>query len=325
MKLALLYPGDAAARARNDPAESRFAPLFEAFSAAGVDAVPAIYNDAWADEIGNELREVGAVLVWHNPIEGGRPRTRLDALLREAAAAGVFVSTHPDVILKLGTKDVLLQTRELPFGSDCRRIDSLAQLRAELPARLVQGARVLKQWRGHSGIGVWKVEVEAEGARLRLRHAQRGSSEELSDWDGLAARLAPYFEAGGHLVDQPWQPRLSEGMWRTYLVGDRVAGFGHQAINALHPDHPNPGPRLYHPADTPEFAALRQQLEGGWVDLLCQRLDLHHDQLPLLWDADFLRGPGDGWVLCEVNVSSVAPFPDAAIAPLVAATLKRLS
>lgn len=321
MKLALLYPGDAAARQRNDP--SRFAALFQAFAAAGVAAKPAIYNDDFADEVAQRLRGMDGVLVWHNPIEGGRPRTRLDALLREVAASGVFVSTHPDVILKLGTKDVLLATLELPFGSDCQRIDSLQQLRAELPARLAGGPRVLKQWRGHSGIGVWKVELE--GLQLRLRHAQRGSSEELSNWDGLTARLAPYFESGGHLVDQPWQPRLAEGMWRAYLVGDRVAGFGHQAINALHPDHPNPGPRLYHPADTPEFAALRQQLEGGWVDRLCQRLDLRHDQLPLLWDADFLRGPGDGWVLCEVNVSSVAPFPDAAIAPLVAATLKRLS
>jgi hypothetical protein len=53
----------------------------------------------------------------------------------------------------------------------------------------------------------------------------------------LQTLLAPYFsaEAGGHLIDQAWQPRLREGMVRAYLVQDRVAGFGHQAINALHP------------------------------------------------------------------------------------------
>lgn len=33
-------------------------------------------------------------------------------------------------------------------------VDSLAQLEAELPRRLCHGARVLKQHRGHSGIGV---------------------------------------------------------------------------------------------------------------------------------------------------------------------------
>ena len=65
----------------------------------------------------------------------------------------------PDTILQLGTKDVLVDTRDLPFGSDVLRVDSLAQLERELPARLAKGARVLKQYRGHSGIGVWRVEA----------------------------------------------------------------------------------------------------------------------------------------------------------------------
>ena len=45
------------------------------------------------------------------------------------------VSAHPDAILKLGTKDVLVATRGLPFGSDVHRIDNLDQLAAQLPAR----------------------------------------------------------------------------------------------------------------------------------------------------------------------------------------------
>jgi len=53
------------------------------------------------------------------------------------------------------------------------------------------------------------------------------------------------------------------------------------------------------------------------------------EELPLLWDCDFLHGDpaGDGverYVLCEINVSSVSPFPDSAIEPLVAATQGRL-
>jgi hypothetical protein len=39
------------------------------------------------------------VLVWVNPIHEGRNRALLDALLREVAARGVWVSAHPDVIL----------------------------------------------------------------------------------------------------------------------------------------------------------------------------------------------------------------------------------
>ena len=42
--------------------------------------------------------------------------------------------------------------------------------------------------------------------------------------------------------------------------------------------------------------------------------------LPAPWDVDFLFGPKtatgqDTYVLCEINVSSVAPFPDKAAEP----------
>ena len=339
--VALLYPGDRAMRDRSDPAESRFAPLFQAFQDAGLHAVPAVYHDDFADEVEAQLRACGVVLVWCNPIEGGRRRDRLDALLRRVADSGVTVSAHPDAIQKLGTKDVLFATRDLPFGSDVERVDSLAQLQAELPERLRSGARVLKQHRGQSGVGVWRVEREDVASSreplLRVRHAQRGSEEEVMDLAALVERLAPYFDAasGGHMIDQAWQPRLVDGMVRAYLVEDRVAGFGHQAVNALYPagagePAPQPGPRLYHPADLPAFQGLRRRLETGWIELLRSQVGLPRGQLPLLWDCDFLFGePGaDGaerFVLCEINVSSVSPFPPSAIAPLVAAVRSRLA
>jgi len=52
--------------------------------------------------------------------------------------------------------------------------------------------------------------------------------------------------------------------------------------------------------------------------------------LPLLWDCDFMfgdRAPGtaERYVLCEINVSSVAPFPPSAMAPLVSAVQSRLA
>jgi hypothetical protein len=280
------------------------------------------------------------VQVWCNPIEGGRPRHKLDAMLREVAAAGVHVSVHPDAILALGTKDVLLASRELPFGSDVHRVGSLEQLEAELPGRLRGGARVLKQHRGHSGIGIWRVErVESEtrSLLLRVRHAQRGSEEELMDLPSLLRRMAAYFDAenGGHMVDQAWQPRLVDGMVRAYLVEDRVTGFGHQAVNALVPAAPGqaapqPGPRLYHGPDLPRFQGLKRLLETQWITQLRECAGVQRDRLPLLWDCDFLfserqAGGEDGFVLCEINVSSVSPFPPSSIAPLVAAVQSRLA
>ena len=347
-RIAIVYPGDREARRLSTPQNNRFAALFAAFAAQGVQAEPAVYADDMADEVRAQLLTVGAALVWVNPIEAGRSRQRLDAMLREVAAAGVHVSAHPDTILKLGTKDVLVDTRHLGWGSDCHRVDSLAQLAAELPARLAGGrARVLKQWRGHSGIGVWRVQgpdaAQAPGpdTPVRLRHAQRGSVEEQVRLADAIARMAPYFEGDGHMVDQAWQPRLDEGMLRCYLVRDRVAGFGVQAVNALVPaadgadpaDAPQPGPRLYHGTELPQGQSLKRRLENDWLPALQRDLGIAHARLPLLWDCDFLlgerapganEGEGERHVLCEINVSSVAPFPDAVIEPLVQATLAQL-
>jgi len=335
-QVALLYPGDRAMRDRSDPAESRFAALFEAFAAAGIAACPAVYHDDFADEVESQLRKVDVVLAWCNPIEGGRRRDRLDEMLRRVADSGVLVSAHPDAILALGTKDVLVAARDLPFGSDVVRVDSLGQLEAELPQRLRHGARVLKQHRGQSGNGVWRVEQEAAGSRmLRVRHAQRGSEEERMEFGAFLQRMAPYFDAanGGHMIDQAWQPRMVEGMVRAYLVGDRVAGFGVQAVNALYPGAdgepaPPTSPRLYHGPDLPQYQGLKASLESHWIEMLRSRVALPRERVPLLWDCDFLLGERDGsaerYVLCEVNASSVSPFPPSAVPLIVAAVKSRL-
>ena len=138
------------------------------------------------------------------------------------------------------------------------------------------------------------------------------------------------------MIDQAYQPRLPEGMIRCYLVHDKVARFGHQAVNALYPaspgtppdEAPQPGPRLYHPPSMEEFQSLKDILEQEWVPALQRVLEIDTRSLPVLWDADFLLGPKnssgeDTYVLCEINVSSVAPFPDSVVPFVARATCAR--
>jgi hypothetical protein len=306
---------------------SRFAGVFDAFATLGAVAMAVPYHDDDRDAVRRQLLASDGVLVWVNPIEDDRDRSVLDALLGEVAAAGIFVSADPAVILKIGTKEVLYTTRSLGWGCDTALYRSVRQLRDELPARLKAGPRVLKQYRGHSGDGVWKVEAAPDGS-VRATHAKRGSAEETLRFEALVDRMAPYFDAGP-MVDQAWQPRLAEGTIRCYLVQDRVEGFGHQAINALHPAEPVSGPRLYHPPSKPEFQTLKRRLEHDWLPAMQRLLGIEPDALPMLWDCDFLLGPkdaagDDSYVLCEINVSSVSPFPDSAVEPLARATLRRL-
>src|SRR5680860_498353 len=58
---------------------------------------------AFTEKLARELLSYDGILVWVNPIEQGNNRNKLDALLRELAIKGCFVSAHPDVILKIGT------------------------------------------------------------------------------------------------------------------------------------------------------------------------------------------------------------------------------
>ena len=124
---------------------------------------------------------------------------------------------------------------------------------------------------------------------------------------------------------------------RCYLVRDRVAGFGEQLINALYPAAPGaaahtlpePGPRLYYPPTRVDFQRLKDRLEREWLDELCAAVGIEKRDLPLLWNADFLYGAKDAdgadtYVLCEINVSSVYPFPDDALGPLAAETLAQI-
>ena len=120
-RIAILWRGDDAARRSTTPETSRFKAVFAALRDAGVDAEPAVYEDDVLDAVRARLVTLDGVLVWVNPIHEGRNRANLDALLREVASRGVWVSAHPDVILKMGTKEVLHRTRTMRAGAPTRR------------------------------------------------------------------------------------------------------------------------------------------------------------------------------------------------------------
>jgi len=347
-RVAIVFPADAKEQRSTKVEQSRFVGIAGALGAAGIEVVGAPFADEFVEEVRAQLLSVEGVLVWLNPIEGGRDRSILNAMLTDVAAKGVVVSAHPAVIDKIGTKEVLYRTRKMSWGCDTRLYATFDAMQAELPATLASGApRVLKQIRGQSGDGVWKVELAdplgppptliSLATALRIRHAKRGSAEERMSLGAFLSRCRPYFSEAGGMIDQAYQSRLPDGMVRCYVVRDRVAGFGEQLVNALYPaaagaltsDAPQPGPRHYFPPTRSDFQGLKEKLEREWLDELCGLVGLEKSQLPVIWDADFLYGPKDAdgadtFVLCEINVSSVYPLPKDALVPLVAETLARI-
>src|SRR5216684_2216887 len=131
--IALLWRGDRDARAKATGENNRLSPLFEALAAVNVVAEPAVYSDELVEEVRDQLLRLDGALVWVDPISDGHDRSRLDPMLREVAAKGVWVSAHPEVILKMGTKEVLFRTRRLGWGTDTHLYRTLDDLREQLP------------------------------------------------------------------------------------------------------------------------------------------------------------------------------------------------
>ena len=331
--IAVLSRGDGTERHGATPETSRFKAVFAALADVGVDAEPVVYDDDVLDAVRARLTTLDGVLVWVNPIHDGRNRAKLDALLREVAAGGVWVSAHPDVILKMGTKEVLYHTRTMSWGCDTALYRTPDAMRAELPVRLAGGPRVIKRNRGNGGQGVWKVERLAgphDWPTVRVLDATNDASEELA-LDEFLERCLEYF-VDGSVIDQPFQTRLSEGVVRCYMAGNHCAGFGHHKVKALVEEpavRAEAGPRLYSSNADPRFQRLRRFMEEEWTPQLASLLDIARRDLPMIWDADFMLGPrgangADSYVLGEINVSSVFPMPDEAPAEIAQRVRDRL-
>src|SRR5262249_42827985 len=197
-RVAILWRGDEAARRSATPETSRFKAIFAALADIGVAAEPVVYEDDVLDAVRAQLATLDGVLVWVNPIHEGRNRAKLDALLREVAARGVWVSAHPDVIVKMGTKEVLHRTRTMSWGSDTALYRTAEAMRAELPAHLAAGPRVIKRNHGNGGRGIWKVERLASPRSrpmVDVLDATKDASEELA-LDEFLERCVEYFADG---------------------------------------------------------------------------------------------------------------------------------
>lgn len=334
--VAIVWRGTPANRGKPLPETSRLVPVFRALTAQGLEPEAAVWCEEAAEEFRAQLLACKGVLVWVDPLTGDRDRSRLDPILRDVAAKGVWIGSHPDTILKIGTKQVLHDTREVGWSSDVALYRTHEELTRHFPSRLkVSGTRVLKRYRGNGGQGVWKIVLTSDGETVRLQEATHrdGKAEEIS-LASFIERCRSYFEGEGRLIDQAFQPRIIDGIVRCYMVGKGLVGFSRQYPpgygTPITPEETFglPAAKTMYPSGAPEFAALKENLEREWVPHMQRILEITDRQLPVLWDADFLFGPRDAagndtYLLCEINASCVTPFPPEAPAA-VAGRVKQM-
>jgi hypothetical protein len=291
--------------------------MSNALEAAGLTVTSVPFHHHHAADLRNRLADFGpgdGIVVWADPLGEGGDRRTLDRALRHAESTGAWVSTRPDVIDKLGTKDVLVTTRSLGWGSDTHRYQDRDEFRRGFPARLgADGVRVLKATRGNGGRTVWKVRLPGGPARNALgphapvivQHAR--IRDRAATTMTLADAMHLIEEAGaldgwggaGYLVDQEFIPGVTRGIVRCYLVGDAVVGFARQYPDGVIPDGPVevvletqpsaddvmglPSPKTMYAPDEPELGVLRHRLESSWVPEMTTLLELDRDHLPALW------------------------------------------
>jgi hypothetical protein len=338
LRIGILWRDDRGAKPSKPEERHGLAPLYEAFSRLPVDLRPVVFEDSAVDEVRDELLALDGVLVWVNPIQDGANRRNLDRVLLEAASQGVWVSANPGVILKLGTKEVLFSTRNVGWGADVDLYRTPEEFARRFTSWLGErGQAVLKQGRGNGGNGVWKVElldkqaVPGPQALVRVQDARsRDGSSETTSLGVFMGRCDEYFAWSGCLVAQAFQERLVDGMIRCYLSHDQVVGFCHQwpqGLLNIEDVRPVAASSAMVGPDAPAYQRLREHMQQDWVPRMTDVLGIDRESLPVIWDADFLQGPKtsgeDTYVLCEINVSAVWPFPPMAAGTVAAAAVAR--
>ena len=299
-------------------------PIAQALAAQGWEAEVVFYRPEWvADIVAAVVDTCDAYISRVNPgsVPGGE--AGYFQMLRTLSDRGLVGMQHPDEMIRFGSKDVLVHLRDTALvPDDTYAYYTIDEMRRTLPTSLSFGERVLKQNRGSTGTGIWRVDLAEESARaarvagepiapdtvLRCTEAVDNHVEEHT-LEAFMHFCEQYIVGeNGMLVDMRFMPRIVEGEIRVLLVGEKPAFVVHkkpaQTEGAFSATLFSGAQYTYQsPAEWP---ALIDMFLGELPEIRA-RLDV--DAVPLLWTADFMLDTApdgsDTYVLGEINCSCV--------------------
>ena len=301
-------------------------PIINAIKEQGFNAEAIFFRDEWKDTIYKYILDgADAVVVRINPGNLANGEGKLFDMLRELSDKGVLIMTHPDTMSSFGAKDALSKLADTDLVTD----DTYAyytydEFEKTFPKSISYGVRVLKQNRGSTGSGIWRVEVVDEtldykaGDTLPMSTALKCTEAfdnhvEYKTLGEFIEFCKQYIEGeNGMLVDMRFMPRIVEGEIRILMVAS-------DAIFVVHKK----------PADTED--AFSATVASGakytyyepkeyqkLVDMFTDSLPMIAEKLgglkdtPLIWTGDFMldtdENGNDTYVLGEMNCSCVGFF-----------------
>ncbi|WP_115685193.1 Cj0069 family protein [Corynebacterium senegalense] len=300
-------------------------PIVNAIKDAGWHAEVVYYRPEWSEDIYKHVSEnFDGYISRVNPgnIPGGE-KGYFDLLGRLSDAGLVGMST-PEEMMAYGAKDALVKLKDTDLvPSDTAAYYDVETFHNTFPASLSYGERVLKQNRGSTGSGIWRVrladpELAASvepGTALPLDTELKCT--EAVDNHTETRQLGEFMDFcdqyiigdNGMLVDMRFMPRITEGEIRILLVGPHPVFVVHKK--------PAEGGDAFS-ATLFSGAKYTYNKPEEWQDLVDMFAEarpviaenLGGDNIPLIWTADFMLADddetgADTYVLGEINCSCV--------------------
>lgn len=307
-------------------------PMVNALKQRGQDAEVVFFDLTKKDEIFDYVKEHGIAYVSRINPGNLEHEEEYFAMLRDLCAAGVIGMPHPDAMIGYGSKDVLsklVSTNLVP--DDTFAYYTIEAFKAQFPASLAITERVLKQNRGSTGEGIWRVKlveplpagatVVPLDAKIKCTEAKDNHVEYWQLGEFMAFCEQYITGANGMLIDMRFLPRITEGEIRLFMLRDKPVHVVHKK-----------------PADTEDAfsatlfsgAQYRYDKPEDWQELVQNFLTqlpvvtnlLGNYDLPLIWTADFMLDTNDAgedsYILGEMNCSCVGFTSELTLAHQVA-------
>ncbi len=301
-------------------------PIVNAIIEKGFTAEPIYYRDEWFHDVFDYILEkADAVIVRINPGNLPNGEARLFEMLRQLHDSGVIILTHPNTMMRFGAKDALAKLSDTDLvPDDTYAYYTYDEFKKTFPKSISYGTRVLKQNRGSTGEGIWRVEivdnkVEYEpGDTLPLDTVIKCTEAvdnhvEYNSLGKFMKYCKRYIEGdNGMLVDMRFMPRIVEGEIRILMVAEKPIFVVHkkpvQEKDAFSATIASGAEYTYYkPEEYPEL-----------VNKFIDSIPMISDKLgkikntPLIWTGDFMldtdEDGNDKFVLGEMNCSCVGFF-----------------
>lgn len=311
-------------------------PIIESLKKRNWTAEIIFYNDSDRGEIYRYVVEKASAYISRVNPGNLEDETGYFQMLKELVNNGVAGLPHPDAMLSYGAKNCIEKLKGTSLvPDDIITYYDFEKLKVTFPKNLARGPRVLKQNRGSTGEGIWKVELKDPtsgtvtlNSEVKLTEAKDNHVEYKTLGEFIDFCIIYLEGRGGMLLDMPFLPRIKEGEIRVFMLR-------REPVNVVHKKPAEEADAFsatlfsgakYTDESPDKWPALMKLVKSN-LNLIIEKLGGY--DLPLIWTLDFIldtdpKTKKDKYVLGEINASCVGFTTNLSLSEQVAEEIVRL-